>query len=149
MSPFGSTTLVSPFGASSFLTSAAALDAADHIVLTDIYAAGERPMPGVTLDVLAATDGPIVVPSGSCSDMLIHLQLNTVRVKPPISHTAAAFKSTLGRLDGPFDASSATDHDTLLEALACMTVDAEQIFKKAHSISAHGILIRPAADRRF
>jgi L-lactate dehydrogenase complex protein LldE len=25
-----------------------------------------------TLDVLAATDGPIVVPSGSCSDMLIH-----------------------------------------------------------------------------
>jgi UDP-N-acetylmuramate--alanine ligase len=31
-----------------------ALDAADHIVLTDIYAAGEPPMPGVTLDVLAA-----------------------------------------------------------------------------------------------
>jgi UDP-N-acetylmuramate--alanine ligase len=31
-----------------------ALDAADHIVLTDIYAAGERPMPGVTLDALAA-----------------------------------------------------------------------------------------------
>src|SRR3954471_22390063 len=25
-----------------------------------------------TLDVLAATSGPIVVPSGSCSDMLIH-----------------------------------------------------------------------------
>jgi L-lactate dehydrogenase complex protein LldE len=25
-----------------------------------------------TLDMLAATDGPIVVPSGSCSDMLIH-----------------------------------------------------------------------------
>jgi hypothetical protein len=33
--------------------------------------------------------------------MLIHLQLNTVRVKPPIGHTAAAFKSTFGRLDGP------------------------------------------------
>jgi UDP-N-acetylmuramate--alanine ligase len=31
-----------------------ALAAADHIVLTDIYAAGEDPIPGVTLDVLAA-----------------------------------------------------------------------------------------------
>jgi L-lactate dehydrogenase complex protein LldE len=25
-----------------------------------------------TLDILAATDGPIIVPSGSCSDMLVH-----------------------------------------------------------------------------
>jgi UDP-N-acetylmuramate--alanine ligase len=31
-----------------------ALAAADHIVLTDIYAAGEDPIPGVTIDVLAA-----------------------------------------------------------------------------------------------
>jgi UDP-N-acetylmuramate--alanine ligase len=31
-----------------------ALAAADHIVLTDIYAAGEDPLPGVTLDALAA-----------------------------------------------------------------------------------------------
>src|SRR5262249_62353195 len=31
-----------------------ALAAADHIVLTDIYAAGEDPIPGVTLDRLAA-----------------------------------------------------------------------------------------------
>jgi UDP-N-acetylmuramate--alanine ligase len=30
------------------------LAGADHIVLTDIYAAGEEPMPGVTLDALAA-----------------------------------------------------------------------------------------------
>jgi hypothetical protein len=54
--------------------------------------------------------------------MLIHLQLNTVRVKPPISHTAAAFKSTFGGLDGPFDASGATDHDTLLQAPKLVTV---------------------------
>jgi hypothetical protein len=67
--------------------------------------------------------------------MLIHLQLNTVRVKPPISHTAAAFKSTFGRLDGPFDASSATDHDTLLQAPELMTISAEQIFEKADSIA--------------
>jgi UDP-N-acetylmuramate--alanine ligase len=31
-----------------------ALAGADHIVLTDIYAAGERPIPGITLDALAA-----------------------------------------------------------------------------------------------
>jgi UDP-N-acetylmuramate--alanine ligase len=31
-----------------------ALAAADHIVLTDIYAAGEEPIAGVTLDTLAA-----------------------------------------------------------------------------------------------
>jgi UDP-N-acetylmuramate--alanine ligase len=38
--------LIDAFGAS--------LAGADHIVLTDIYAAGEDPMPGVTLDALAA-----------------------------------------------------------------------------------------------
>jgi len=31
-----------------------ALTDADHIVLTDIYSAGEAPIPGVTLDALAA-----------------------------------------------------------------------------------------------
>ncbi len=31
-----------------------ALATADHVVLTDIYSAGEEPIPGVTLDVLAA-----------------------------------------------------------------------------------------------
>jgi UDP-N-acetylmuramate--alanine ligase len=31
-----------------------ALDGADHVVLTDIYAAGEDPIPGVTLEALAA-----------------------------------------------------------------------------------------------
>ena len=33
-----------------------ALAGADHVVLTDIYAAGEDPIPGVTLDALAAAD---------------------------------------------------------------------------------------------
>ena len=32
-----------------------ALAGADHIVLTDIYSAGEDPMPGITVDALAAT----------------------------------------------------------------------------------------------
>jgi UDP-N-acetylmuramate--alanine ligase len=31
-----------------------ALSAADHIVLTDIYAAGEDPIPGATIEALAA-----------------------------------------------------------------------------------------------
>jgi UDP-N-acetylmuramate--alanine ligase len=32
-----------------------ALAAADHVVLTDIYSAGEDPIPGVTLDALASS----------------------------------------------------------------------------------------------
>jgi UDP-N-acetylmuramate--alanine ligase len=35
-----------------------ALSGADHIVLTDIYAASEDPMPGVTIDALAAAIRP-------------------------------------------------------------------------------------------
>jgi hypothetical protein len=66
---------------------------------------------------------------------LIHLQLNAVRVKPPINRVAEAFKSTFGRLYGPFDASGATDHDTLLQAPELMTIGAEQIFEKADSIA--------------
>jgi len=45
---------------------------------------------------------------------LIHLQLNAVRVKPPINRMAEALKSTFGRFYGSIDASGATDHDTLL-----------------------------------
>jgi hypothetical protein len=50
----------------------------------------------------------------------------------------AALKPTFGRLYGTLDALCATDHDGLLEAPGCMTVEAEQIFEKAHSISGHG-----------
>ena len=40
-----------------------ALAGADHIVLTDIYAAGEDPMPGITVDALAdAIRGQVTVP---------------------------------------------------------------------------------------
>ena len=42
-----------------------------------------------------------------------------------------------GRLDGTVGVFSATDHDALLEASELMTVGAEQVFEKAHSISAH------------
>jgi hypothetical protein len=66
---------------------------------------------------------------------LIHLQLNAVRVKPPINRMAEAFKPTFGRLYGPFDASGATDHDTLLQAAELMTIGAKQIFEKADSIA--------------
>jgi len=37
-----------------------ALSGADHIVLTDIYAAGEDAIPGITLDALAAAIRPAV-----------------------------------------------------------------------------------------
>jgi len=66
---------------------------------------------------------------------LIHLQLNAVRVKPPINRMAVSFKPTFGRLYGSFDASGATDHDTLLQAPELMTIGAEQIFEKADSIA--------------
>jgi hypothetical protein len=72
---------------------------------------------------------------------LIHLQLNAVRVKPPINHLAEAFKPTFGRLYGPFDASGATDHDALLQAAELMTVRAEQIFEKANpTVHRFGLL---------
>jgi hypothetical protein len=48
---------------------------------------------------------------------------------------AEALKPTFGRLYGPFDASGATDHDTLLQAPELMTIGAEQIFEKADSIA--------------
>jgi hypothetical protein len=48
---------------------------------------------------------------------------------------AEAFKPTFGRLYGPFDASGATDHDTLLQAPELMTIGAEQVFEKADSIA--------------
>jgi hypothetical protein len=48
---------------------------------------------------------------------------------------AVSFKPTFGRLYGPFDASGATDHDTLLQAPELMTIGAEQIFEKADSIA--------------
>jgi hypothetical protein len=66
---------------------------------------------------------------------LIHLQLNAVRVKPPINRMAEVFKPTFSRLYGPFDASGATDHDTLLQASELMTIGAEQIFEKTDSIA--------------
>jgi hypothetical protein len=50
---------------------------------------------------------------------------------------AVTFKPSFGRLDGTVDASGATDHDALLEASELMPVGAEQVFEKAHSISAH------------
>jgi hypothetical protein len=50
---------------------------------------------------------------------------------------------TFGGRYGTLDAPCATDHDALLKAPVCMTVDAEQIFKKAHSISAHGCKFHP------
>jgi hypothetical protein len=48
---------------------------------------------------------------------------------------AEAFKPTFGRLYGPFDASRATDHDTLLQAPELVTIGAQQIFEKADSIA--------------
>jgi hypothetical protein len=47
---------------------------------------------------------------------LTDFQLNAICVKPPINHMALALKSTFGCLNGPFNASGATDHDALLQA---------------------------------
>jgi hypothetical protein len=45
--------------------------------------------------------------------------------------------ATFGRLYGTLDTVCATDHDGLLKAPGRMTVEAAQIFEKAHSISGH------------
>jgi hypothetical protein len=55
----------------------------------------------------------------------------------PVSQMAAAFEPTFGHLDGTVGAFCAADHDALLEASELMPVGAEQVFEKAHSISAH------------
>jgi hypothetical protein len=63
----------------------------------------------------------------------IDLQLNAV-------HESATWQwriPTFGRLYGTLDAFCATDHDGLLKAPGRMTVQAAQIFEKAHSISGH------------
>jgi hypothetical protein len=65
---------------------------------------------------------------------LADFQLNAICVKPPINHMALALKSTFGCLNGPFNASGATDHDALLQAPELMTVRAEQIFEKTDPI---------------
>jgi hypothetical protein len=67
----------------------------------------------------------------------IDLQLNAIRVTPPVSHMAAALIPTFGRLYGTLDSFCATDHDGQLKAPRRMTVEAAQIFEKAHSISGH------------
>jgi L-lactate dehydrogenase complex protein LldE len=41
-----------------------------------------------TIGVLAATDGPIVVPSGSCCDMLVHQNIELCRNDPQIAEQA-------------------------------------------------------------
>jgi hypothetical protein len=74
---------------------------------------------------------------------LTDFQLNAICVKPPINHMALALKSTFGCLNGPFNASGATDHDALLQAPELMTVRAEQLFEKAHPI-AHRFLLTPS-----
>ena len=44
---------------------------------------------------------------------------------------AEALIPTFRRFYGTFDAFRATDHDSLLQAPECMTVEAEQIFEKS------------------
>jgi L-lactate dehydrogenase complex protein LldE len=46
-----------------------------------------------TIDVLAATEGPIVIPSGSCCDMLVHQNLELVKDDPALSDRARAVAS--------------------------------------------------------
>jgi hypothetical protein len=47
----------------------------------------------------------------------IDFHFEAVRVKPPVSHTAAALVPTFCSLYGTFGAPCATDHNALLEAL--------------------------------
>ena len=63
----------------------------------------------------------------------INFHFEAVRVKPPVSHAAAALVPTFCGLYGAFGAPCATDHDALLEILVWMTVDPEQNLEKDHS----------------
>src|SRR5262245_4351378 len=46
-----------------------------------------------TLRVLDATDGPIVIPSGSCADMLVHQYAELFRDEPALLETARRVSS--------------------------------------------------------
>src|SRR6476660_1106759 len=45
------------------------------------------------IEVLAATDGPIVVPSGSCCDMLVHQNVELFRDDPAVAAAAQRVSS--------------------------------------------------------
>src|SRR5204862_6828442 len=60
-----------------------ALAAAHHVVLTDIYAAGEDPIPGATLDVLAASVRRAVAAPVDVAATLDDLVAAVVRVARP------------------------------------------------------------------
>ena len=60
----------------------------------------------------------------------IDFHLEAVRVKPPINHTATTLVPTFCSLYGTFGAPCAPDHNALLEALVCMTINAEQTFER-------------------
>ena len=79
--------------------------------------------------------------SSATSIEQINFHFAAVRAQPPVSHMAAALVPTFCSLYCTLHALCATDHNTLLEALVCMTVDAEQIFEKDHSISAHELAL--------
>ena len=60
-----------------------ALAGADHIVLTDIYAAGEEPIAGVTLDALAAAVRRVVTRTGRVAPALDDVVAAIVRAARP------------------------------------------------------------------
>ena len=63
------------------------------------------------------------------SGRYLDLQLNPVRVKPPVSHMAAALIQTFRGLNSPFGTFCTTDHDALLKTPVVMTIDAERLLK--------------------
>jgi UDP-N-acetylmuramate--alanine ligase len=83
-----------------------ALAAADHVVLTDIYAASEEPMPGVTLEALAEA---------------VRRHVPSLDVAPTLNDVVAAIKRAArpGDLVITLGAGSiGTLPDKLIEALA-------------------------------
>ncbi len=73
------------------------------------------------------------------SGRYLDLQLNPVRVKPPINHMAAALIQTFRGLNGLFGVFCTTDHDALLKTPVDMPIDAEQILECSLDI-AHGFV---------
>ncbi|MBL8843148.1 MAG: (Fe-S)-binding protein [Planctomycetes bacterium] len=63
-----------------------------------------------TIERLAATQGPIVVPSGSCGDMLVHQMLELFRDEPRLAATARVVASRVVELTQFLAAVAGTFH---------------------------------------
>ena len=112
-----------------------ALAGADHIVLTDIYAAGEDPIPGVTIEALAAAIRRSVGAPVDVVPRLDDLVAAIVRVARPGRRRHHAWRRLDRRRGRSVDRGARR-----LERVSAVAAPADRRFRRAH--------VKPARRRR-